>query len=277
MLRTALRPRWLGLFALLVVVVGAFVWLGLWQFNVAQDEDRIQQLQEQAAQPVQPLSEVVEPQQQFPADGAGVPVRTTGRYDAGGQVLVPDRLLEGARGYWVVTPLVVGDTGARLPVMRGFVQDPDQAAAPMPAETVTVTGTLAPSESPAPAADLPPGQIGAVDLSVLVNTWPGDIYNAFIFRTGEQPEVTASGGSIAAVPPPALVRSEINWGNAGYALQWWTFAAFAVYIWWRMVRDDHQRSTDGGHVRAGAGPPTTQDRATHDPTTLPERSETLHV
>ena len=40
MLRTALKPRWLGLLALVVVVMVAFSMLGLWQLNVARDKGR---------------------------------------------------------------------------------------------------------------------------------------------------------------------------------------------------------------------------------------------
>ena len=38
MLRTALKPRWLGLFALLLAILAACVQLGLWQLHVAQDK-----------------------------------------------------------------------------------------------------------------------------------------------------------------------------------------------------------------------------------------------
>jgi surfeit locus 1 family protein len=44
------------------------------------------------------------------------------------------------------------------------------------------------------------------------------------------------------VPPPALVNSGLSWRNAAYAFQWWIFALFAGYMWWRMVRDDFQDS-----------------------------------
>ena len=38
MLRTALKPRWLGLFALLLVIMATCAQLGLWQLHVAQDK-----------------------------------------------------------------------------------------------------------------------------------------------------------------------------------------------------------------------------------------------
>ena len=42
------------------------------------------------------------------------------------------------------------------------------------------------------------------------------------------------------VPPPE-VTGGLKWRNAAYALQWWVFAAFAAFMWFRMVREDAQR------------------------------------
>jgi cytochrome oxidase assembly protein ShyY1 len=153
-------------------------------------------------------------------------------------------------GYWVVTPLVVRSTGARIAVVRGFVTDPGQAVVPRPAAEVTVSGTLASGESPTsehagPA--LPDGQLAFLDLSLLVNRWPGDLYNAFVFATDERPDVTSvAAPAMQRVPPPALVGGGLMWRNAAYALQWWLFALFAGYMWLRMVRDDYldSRSID---------------------------------
>ena len=131
----------------------------------------------------------------------------TGTYDASGQVLVADRRLDGVAGYWVVTPLVVDPAGsvraARIAVLRGFVTDgTGTGPAPSAGGPVTVTGTLAPGESPASsAAALPDGQLGSLDLARLVNRWPGDLYNAFVFATAETPD--ASPG-VQRVPPPPL-------------------------------------------------------------------------
>jgi hypothetical protein len=32
----------------------------------------------------------------------------------------------------------------------------------------------------------------------------------------------------------------LDWRNLAYAVQWWLFAAFGVFMWWRVVRDDHE-------------------------------------
>ena len=253
MLRIALKPRWLALLTFVVAVMVNFGMLGLWQLNLARDKGRADQVRAAPTLPVADVAAVLTPHGSFPHDGNGRRITATGRYDGSGQVLVAPRLLRGERGYWVVTPFVVGSTGARIAVVRGFVTDPARALAPDVATEVTVSGTLAPGESPAddtaPANKaLPDGQLAALDLSLLVNRWPGVLYNAFVFATAEQPDVTlAAAPAVERVPPPALVGGALSWRNAAYALQWWVFAIFAAYMWWRMVRDDYET----GRVETG--------------------------
>jgi cytochrome oxidase assembly protein ShyY1 len=243
-LRTVLKPRWLGLLAFLLVVLVSFTWLGLWQLHVARDKGEVEAAEAATRLPVAPVSKVIEPHQQFPENGSGRPVSATGTYDAAHQLLVADRRLDGVSGYWVITPLVVEATGARLVVVRGFVTDPAQATPPTTKGTVEVTGTLAPGESPSTSGTLPPGQVGTIDLGVLLNQWKGSLYNAFVFKTGEQPDATTAG--IKPIPPPEIQTGGLSWRNAAYALQWWIFAGFAAYMWWRMVRDDWQQDRRAG-------------------------------
>jgi len=235
----------MGLLAIVVAVMAGFGMLGLWQLNVARDRGRAEQVRSAPIRPVADLGAVLTPHGPFPLDGTGRRITATGRYDGSAQVLVTPRRLDGEPGYWVVTPLVVRSSGARLAVVRGFVTDPRAAVAPRAATEITVSGTLASGESPAggasgPGRALPDGQLATLDLSVLVNRWPGSLYNAFVFATAEQPDVTSvTAPAMQRVPPPALVGNGLSWRNAAYALQWWVFALFAGYMWWRMVRDDH--------------------------------------
>lgn len=234
MFRTALKPRWLGLFALMLLLVVAFTALGLWQLNVARDKGVSKELLTVPTLPVAPIGRVLGPHDAFPANASGRRITAIGRYDAAQQVLVTPRRLDGRDGYWVITPLVVDGTGARLAVLRGFVTSPTQAGRP-PSSTVTVSGTLAPGES-STGGDFPSGQLGSVDLAALLNQWNSSIYNAFVFATSERPAL--SGGISRVPPPPNDPGSGLAWRNAAYALQWWMFALFAIYMWVRMVRDD---------------------------------------
>jgi cytochrome oxidase assembly protein ShyY1 len=234
-----LKPRWLGLLGALVVLLVAFTFLGLWQLSVARDDAQREALARAPAQTAVALDQVLTPHTPFPAEASGRPVTVTGSYDPGGQVLVAGRRLDDANGWWVVTPLVVEGSGARIAVLRGFVAEGSGTGpAPLSAGPVTVTGTLAPGESPASSdTSLAPGQLGSVDLARLVNVWPGELYNAFVFATAESPDLSSG---VPRVPPPPIPTG-LTWRNAAYALQWWVFGLFAAYMWWRMVRDDHRR------------------------------------
>ena len=246
MLRTALKPRWLGLFALLLVIIAACTQLGLWQLHVAQDKglrDALQKAHE--ARPAL-IDTVVRPHEAFPNPQSNRAVTATGTYAASDQFLVGPRRLGGRTGYWVVTPLDVTETGARLAVVRGFVTGTTTPIEP-PAGAVSVDGSLAPGEAPATAPTgvtaWPQPARGSIDFSLLVNEWPGELYNAFVFAQGEK---TAAGVGIPAatglerVPPPE-VTGGLKWRNAAYALQWWIFGGFAAFMWFRMVREDAQR------------------------------------
>ena len=248
-LRTVLTPKWLGLLAAVLVVGYGFILLGLWQMNVAREDAEQAAMHEAAARPVVALDTVMPPHTAFPRDGSNRRGSVTGHYEPESQVLVVDRRLTGRSGSWVLVPFVVDTTGARVPIVRGFVPG---AASPAPVTSgpLTIVGSLAPSESPTSAKkSLGPNEIGSIDVPALLNKWGGDVYNGFLFAVSETPDpggVAAAGqtpapGEIERVPPPDL-PSGFTLRNLAYALQWWIFALFALWMWWKMVRDAHRRS-----------------------------------
>lgn len=239
--RTLRKPRWIALLALVLAVTYAFTLLGLWQLNVATEEGRKDARAASLARPVVPLEQVIRPHQEMTEDAAARMVSAQGTYDASRQVLITDRRLGDRHGYWVVTPLETAD-GAVLPVLRGFVERAADANRP-PATQVSVTGMFAPDEGPPDERrTLPGGQLQKVELGELVNRWPEDLYNGFLFATGETPALSwGAGSSVTAVPPPDAVRTELNWRSLSYAAQWWVFAGFGAYMWWRMVREDQRQ------------------------------------
>ena len=159
MLRTALKPRWLGLLALVIVVMVTFGLLGLWQLDVARDKGRAEAVKAAPLRPIASLSTVIRPHADFPVDGSNRRVTATGRYDASGQVLVTPRFLQGRQGYWVVTPLVVARHRCPAGGAARVRHRPARATPPATTGTVTVSGTLAPGESPTrPAARCRPGR-----------------------------------------------------------------------------------------------------------------------
>src|SRR5690606_20971642 len=139
------------------------------------------------------LNQLMQPHEPFPEYGTGRQVTASGGYRASDQVLITDRRLNGASGWWVVSPFAL-DSGGTVAVVRGFVTDPGTIPA-APAAVTDIIGALASSESAHPAQALPPGQLASLDLAVLVNQWPGEIYNAFVFLQQQS-------DSVGTVIPP---------------------------------------------------------------------------
>lgn len=239
MLQTARKPRFVRLFVVMAVLVAAFVWLGNWQWGTAHSSENDKVLETQLAKPRVPLTQVMKPQTMFDNDMSLQPISVSGTYDVAHTKLVAGRALDKVDGYWLMTPLVVDGTGARLPIVRGFVTQTTHLPKP-PSGRVTIEGALAPGESASQLGDLPAGQIGTIDIGLLLNEWGGTIYNAFIFTTKQTPATVVAAGDaqVQAVPPPVPGRSHIEWRNAAYALQWWVFAAFTVFMWFKLVRDE---------------------------------------
>jgi cytochrome oxidase assembly protein ShyY1 len=262
-LRNALRPRWLALLALVLVVCAAFGWMGSWQLGVARDRGAQEARREVAASPRVPLERVLQPQEGFPTAADARRVSVAGRYDPDRSVLVEGRLQRGVSGWWVVTA-VRTTAGAWLPVVRGWVPSPDDPATSpdrAPSGPVRLEGVLQPDDAPvddaraaaeeasAPAAAGVPQRLRALDAAELVNLWGAPIYNGFLVLTEER-----AAGPVAAqperVPPPGAQPAGLAWRNVAYAVQWWVFAGFALVLWWKMVRQDAEERQavpgDGG-------------------------------
>ena len=237
-LRTALQPKWLGVLAVVIGLCVAFTFLGRWQLDVARSKEKPRHPQVVATAP---LDQVVAPQQTFRNNMLGRPVTVAGQYDAGRQLLVSGKRLDGAKGYWVLTALRV-QSGALVPVVRGFVPSATGVPAP-PSGPVQLSGVLgAPDATPAggDAPGVPAGQIPAADTADVVNLWGSPIYNVLVVADpGSASGAGASSGALRPVPPPTADQGGgLDLRNAAYAVQWWIFGLFALLLWWRMVRQD---------------------------------------
>lgn len=228
----------MGLLALAVVLAIGCIIAGRWQWSVAHDEARADTVRETQDKPTEPLEAVMQPHEGFPDDGSGRRVTASGEY-TGDQVLVVDRLLDGTEGQWVVDRFVVDESDANLAVVRGWIPKGETPPDP-PTGTTELLGSLAPKEAP-DEGGLPEGQMSSVDIAQLVNTWPGEIYNGFAFAMEEDGSEQASG--LERVPPP-LPDTSLNFRNVMYAVQWWVFAAFPLWMWTKMVRQAARRDDE---------------------------------
>lgn len=268
MWKTALQPRWIAGLVFAIAVSGVFVLLSQWQFGRStQPEVPVNPATENA----QALTGTLQPGDFFHGSVADQMVTAEGSYDPAKQVLVPGRLNDGESGYWVVTAFAV--TGAPalsgagaspetwIPVARGWVADAADAAAP-PSGSLELTGRLLPSEAPVPETAPGEGRATAVSVAELINYWGVSSYPGFIAVTAEfsnGADVSAAAVSSPLKPlrigpqPPA---QQVNWLNLFYSLEWVVFAGFALFIWWRLVKDDHRHrledSLEDGHDDAGS-------------------------
>lgn len=260
-IQVARQPRMIGL--LLVLLLAAFVCgrLGAWQLDRAYERAQLAAQQEAAeavAEGPEWLGSLLAPQESFPGELVGREARVAGRFEPSGELLVPGRVLDGNVGYLVLAPFRVSDDGTAgqswsglsgapvLAVVQGWVESPaDAKALTRPVGEVTLTGWLQAGEATSGSAAVVDGQTDQIALSALVNEWGGPIYSGYLVAT-EGPGSPENGG-VAALPRPTIEGgTDANIQNLFYALQWWVFGGFAMFLWIRLVRDEMAGGRRGG-------------------------------
>jgi surfeit locus 1 family protein len=220
-------PRALALLALALVVMAVMIAMGRWQYGVYDDHQRADAMAVMRRAAV-PLDAALGPDQAFPSASVGIPVVVSGRYDRSDQLYV--RHLAGSKDkYAVVTPLLTG-SGSAVLVVRGSASATRAPAAPGP---VRVVGILEPSQSQPSSIDSRRVTDG-LWLPGLVSRVRPDLYSGYVVLTRSDPAEP-----LARVEPPLPHPS--RWAglrNLLYAVQWWIFAAFVGFMWWRISTDD---------------------------------------
>ncbi|MCX6398715.1 MAG: SURF1 family protein [Propionibacteriales bacterium] len=236
-------PRLWGAHLLALVCIAFAAGMGLWQYDAWQERRAAEQVDLTEAEPV-PMTEVLGPDDPFPTAGLGRPVEIRGTFLAQGTVLVSGRQdADGADGRWLVTPISVGAPGSpAVPVVRGWVPaDTDLEEVPPPPEgEVDVLGWLQPTESAGEPDDDPDDDVvpalRIADLLQLLEEGQ-DLYGAYVVAEQPLPADRSEGVRAATLDqlPPASRFTGLR--NILYAVEWWVFAAFAGFLWWRYVRD----------------------------------------
>ena len=260
---TLLLPRYWGAHLLGIAAVAAAVYLGLWQLNVWEAARAAEARDLSNAQPL-PLEDVMSGDSSFPGEFLGQPVSFTGEWLGEGTVYVADRELDGERGYWVVTPVLVGNSA--MPVVRGWSAERN---AETPTGRVEVAGWLQASEGSG-AVDDDPGDnvIPEMRIASLVQHVEADLYSGYVVaRVGQEATGEATGdpagdlseasstaspafAALAPVTPDSVpeVSSGTSLRNLLYAIQWWIFGVFALYVWQRWARDTLEALDQAGQV-----------------------------
>lgn len=245
-LRAGTRPRLLGILVILVAGAALCIRLGAWQLDRAQERGEQAAALEQAAQTEgdpTPLSDVVAPQTGFTQNMVARHVTVTGQYVPDQQFFIGGRDHDGVEGYYLLSAFAVADADdAVLPVVRGWVSEPDRAYLEVPDGEVQLTGFLAGAEAATSGLDpgLPTGaEIGLISPAQLVNVWGGPMYSGQLRLQAQDPApATGALPAIEPIGPPVIENAGLNIRNLAYAAEWWIFGGFALVLWWRMVRDE---------------------------------------
>jgi len=242
-LATLVTPRMLGLHLLGVLSVTAAVLLGLWQLDAWQTGRELE-ARDLAGAAALPLEQVMTPDGPFPADQVGRPVTFAGAWVPGSTVLVSDRRLDGRTGVWVVTPVAVCSAGrpcdraSAMLVVRGWAPSAADVP-PAPHGRVQLTGWLQPGEgSGIPDPDPQDDVIPEMRIASAIQHVDQDLYGGYVIaRDGAPAE------SLSPVTPDSLPKPDATTKlrNLLYAIEWWVFGGFALFLWGRWVRDELDR------------------------------------
>lgn len=262
MIRVALRPKFLGLLALLATATLVCGLLANWQFERA---TRALDAREEttSAAPV-PIEELMDAHTPVTNAVQGRLASFTGEFVPSEQVVVPSREIDGHEAAVVVTNARITKgplRGTSIPVARGYTTAPSSEWGTLPEPPTgshEIVVRLEASEEASGTVhregDGGVATVGTLSSTLLVNVWEGPMLAGYGALTNEARQYMAGpgesdGASATAAdawrdlgPLPAAqssFTSGLNLQNFGYMLQWILFGVFFLYIWWRSVRSTY--------------------------------------
>ena len=230
----ARRPRWIAALLLCLAIAGGFAALGQWQLERSFESAAPRTEETEVAVP---LDDVSAPQTPVPESAIGQQVTARGDFVSGDYVVLSDRINLAAPGYWVVGHAVTSD-GASLAVALGWAATEDAAADAVRALDASapdgaLTGRYLPTESPQ-ESDFENGVRSTMAVPELINLWaqaPDGVYGGYLIL-----DSAPAGLELIDAPEP-VTEVGLNLLNVFYAIEWVVFAGFAIFLWYRLVRD----------------------------------------
>ena len=247
--QVARRPQWIALLVLALALAALFAWLGKWQIERAV----IQSNQNQdTSEAVVSLTSLTRPGEPVTETVAAKLVTTEAMLDPSTVMVLPHRLNFGTDGYWVIGRLsvLVDNEPASLAAGLGWAPTETEAQSVVDAlktgvsiqAFVPTSGRYMPSQEPeAPAEGTDPHVLTSMSVAALANIWPDPTTPYF---TGYLVVDSPPEGLDAIESIPVMTDASLNWLNVFYAIEWVVFAGFAVFLWYRLVRDARQRELD---------------------------------
>jgi surfeit locus 1 family protein len=252
-----LRPQWLAMLGLCLLVAGAFAWLGQWQLGRAIDTDPPPA---GATEQVRPLADVVAPGAYLEEPLVGQQVDTSGTWVAEDFIVVTSRYNDGVEGYWVTGQLRIQDapTPASIAVAIGWSPTLEEAEAAASALSETAGGASSAAaefrgrvisdEGPQlPPRGADPLEMTRMSPAMLLGRWH-DVEQLAVYRPYLALLDPGTAGREAGLEPISSRApdegSNVNWLNIFYAAEWVVFAGFAFYLWYRLARDAWEKELE---------------------------------
>jgi predicted membrane metal-binding protein len=227
--KLATQPKWIGALLLALIVAAIFGALGQWQLDRTFTKD--------------------DPKTNTSNSGLAV-VQKQLYLDTKNTFIIDGRVQNGTAGYWLLmnatdenqisTTLALGwveklEAAERL---RTNLMQMFQAEA-----FLDISGYPLPTEGPQPADPAKPYLLKSVALGQLINLYSPDapIKSSAEYLAVSAGSVMFSDGSLEPIQVTYRDVERINWLSAFYFLEWLLFAGFAIFLWWRLVRDEQIR------------------------------------
>jgi cytochrome oxidase assembly protein ShyY1 len=220
----ARRPKYIGGLVFALLAASAFAWLGQWQLDRAINrEDKAAELA--ATKPVT-LNLFLDTRNVFVVDG-----RKQNSRDA--WWVIANATDENGKS--VTLALGTTDNELKAEAARFELQNSMRAQAFLP-----VTGSWLPSEEPQRIDPAKPYLLHSVSIAQLINLYSPDkpiaTYSDYLKVC-----TSCAGGQFSTmldqINGQTYTDGSVNWLSAFYAIEWAVFALFAVFLWYRTVKD----------------------------------------
>jgi cytochrome oxidase assembly protein ShyY1 len=235
----ARRPRWIAALLLALAVAAGFSALGQWQLARSVASAPVDHADTET--PVN-LASLTKPGTPVTDTQLGRMVTVNGELADADFVVLSNRLNGGTAGFWLIGHLTT-DSGAELAVALGWAPTRDRAVAAEASATIAspLVGRYLPSEPP-DQPDVAKGVQSAASVPAFINQWShfgGSVYGGYVVA-----RAPVAGLERIDSPAPSQEVS-LNWLNVFYAAEWAIFAGFAIYLWYRLVKDEVVKAADG--------------------------------
>ena len=215
--RLAVTPKWIAGLLIALAVASIFAWLGQWQLGRAVESN-------QPIQIVQPTTVAV-------------------MLDQKNIFIVRDRIQDSKTGYWLVANSNTAE-GESIVLALGWTEKLTKAesvraelqSSMLAQAFIPVTGFTLPTEPPVKTNSDKSYLLQSVSTAQISNLI-GDTKK----MRADYVAVNQDAAPDSLEPIKAEISQEagVNWLSAFYAVEWAVFAGFAVFMWWRLLKDAH--------------------------------------